>query len=445
MRALARPGRHRFDREIAALAVPALGTLAADPLVSLVDTAFVGRIGATELAALGLASAVFAVAFFLFNFLAYATTPLVAAAVGAGRRTEAGRIALTALALAAGFGVVVAGALAGLADPLLRAMGADAGTLDPATSYLRIRALAAPAFLVVLAGHGAFRGYQDTRTPLAASLVVNAVNVVLDPLFIFGFGWGIAGAAWATVAAQWLGVAIFLGLLLHWRRERLGIELVRPAWDLVRSFLGTGRDLVARTLLLLAAFTLATAVAARVGTVAVAAHQVAIQVWLFLALAIDALAVAAQAMVGRYRGIGDEEAARAAGNRILTWSVTSGVALAALLAVLRPVLPDLFSDDAVVVAAVGTVYPFVVLTQPLNAAVFAWDGIVMGAGDFAYLRTAMAIAAVAAGAVLLAVRPMGWGLEGVWWGLTVLMVVRAATLAWWQWGRRHPSAPQTAS
>ncbi len=423
--------RRSADREIAALALPALGALAADPLVSLVDTAFVGRLGAAELGALGVASAVFALAFFVFNFLAYATTPLVAQAVGRGDRDDAGRTVVAALLTAAGLGVAVFAVLELSAGAILDVMGAEDAVSDAALTYLRIRALASPAVLVVLAGHGAFRGYQDTRTPMIVTLGLSAVNLVLDPVLIFGAGLGVAGAAWATVAAQWLGAAAFLWLLLVRRRRELGIALVLPAVARVRRFAAVGRDLVVRTAALVATMTLATAVAARVGTEAVAAHQVSVQLWVFLALVIDALAIAGQALIGRLLGEGQAAAARATGRRLLALGLAGGVVLAAVLAALAAVLPGWFTSDEAVIDRVRAVYPFVVLMQPLNALVFVWDGITIGAGAFRFLAGSVVVAAAVATAVLLAVEPLGWGLAGVWWGITALMAVRAATLAWW--------------
>ncbi len=423
--------RRSADREIAALALPALGALAADPLVSLVDTAFVGRLGAAELGALGVASAVFALAFFVFNFLAYATTPLVAQAVGRGDRDDAGRTVVAALLTAAGLGVAVFAVLELSAGAILDVMGAEDAVSDAALTYLRIRALASPAVLVVLAGHGAFRGYQDTRTPMIVTLGLSAVNLVLDPVLIFGAGLGVAGAAWATVAAQWLGAAAFLWLLLVRRRRELGIALVLPAVARVRRFAAVGRDLVVRTAALVATMTLATAVAARVGTEAVAAHQVSVQLWVFLALVIDALAIAGQALIGRLLGEGQAAAARATGRRLLALGLAGGLVLAAVLVALAAVLPGWFTSDEAVIDRVRAVYPFVVLMQPLNALVFVWDGITIGAGAFRYLAGSVVVAAAVATAVLLAVEPLGWGLAGVWWGITALMAVRAATLAWW--------------
>ncbi len=419
------------DREIARLALPALGALAADPLVSLVDTAFVGRLGADELGALGVASALFAVAFFVFNFLAYGTTPLVAQAVGRGDRDDAGRTVVAALLTASVLGVLVLAVLEAAAVPLLDVMGAEGGVAAEALTYLRIRALAAPAVLVVLAGHGAFRGYQDTRTPMVVTLGLSGLNLALDPLLIFGLGWGVAGAAWATVAAQWLGAAAFGWLLLVRRRDELGIRLRLPRFARVRRFLAVGGDLVVRTAALVATLTLATAVATRVGTVAVAAHQVAFQLWVFLALVVDALAITAQALAGRHLGAGAPAAARAMARRLLGWGLVGGAALAILMAALAPVLPGWFTDDAAVLAQVRDVYVFVVLLQPVGAFVFVLDGVLMGAAAFRYLAGSTVAAGLAASAVLLAVVPQGWGLAGVWWGIAAMVTVRAAAQAWW--------------
>ncbi|MDX1624364.1 MAG: MATE family efflux transporter [Gemmatimonadota bacterium] len=421
---------NRYDREMLALAVPALGTLAVDPLVSTVDTIFVGRLGVVPLAALGINASVFSFTFVVFNFLAYGTTPLVAREVGRGDRAAAGRVVVQALVLAAGLGLLALAALEALAVPVVRLMGASGEVVGPAVEYLRIRALAGPAVLISTAGHGAFRGYHDTRTPLAVSIGVNAINLVLDPILIFGLGWGLAGAAWASAVAQWAGAAAFLWLVFSRRREELGVEPMLPRPGELLPLLRVGGTLAIRTMSLIGTMTLATAVAARVGTVAVAAHQVGAQVWLFLALVVDSIAIAAQAMVARYRGAGEPAAAREAGNRLLLWGAGLGLAIGAVFYLIAPVLPRLFTSDPAAIAAVGAILPFVVFMQPLNALVFVWDGIFLGAERFRFLAAQMAASAVAAGIVLLLVVPMGWGLTGVWWGIVALMGARAATLGW---------------
>ncbi len=425
-----------------ALAIPALGTLAADPLVSLVDTFFVGRLGVVPLAALGVNTAVFSMTFVVFNFLAYGTTPMVAREVGRGNRAAAGRLAVQALVLAVTVGAVVTLLLEALAVPVASAMGARGELLGPAVSYLRIRALAGPAVLLVTAGHGIFRGHQDTRTPLRVTLGLNVVNLVLDPLLIFGLGWGLEGAAWATVLAQWVGALWFLRLILRDRRDRLGVRLAVPRVPELLPFVRVGAELAGRTGALIGTMTLATAVATRVGTVEVAAHQVANQLWLLLALLIDPIAVAAQAMVGKYRGTGRPSVAREVSNRMLAWGAGVGLVLGLFFLALRPFLPGIFTSDPVVIATVDSVLPFVIWMQPLNGLVFVWDGVYLGAEEFRFLAVQMLASALVAAGLLLLVLPMGWGLPGVWWGIVALIAVRAATLAT-RWVRARPLRSST--
>jgi putative MATE family efflux protein len=430
--------KQRLDREIRALALPALGALAADPLVSMVDTAFVGRLGVLPLAALGINASVFSLAFVIFNFLAYATTPAIARAVGQGAPDEAGQVAVHALTLAllAGTGALVLLQL--LADPILALMGASGDLREPAGTYLRIRALAGPAVLFMIAGHGIFRGWQDTRTPLWLTLAMNLINLVLDPLLIFGLGWGLAGAALATTVAQWAGALLFAWAIFGPRRTQLHVRAHVPSWRDLLPLVRVGGALGVRTLSLVGTMTLATAVAARLGAIEVAAHQIAVQLWLLLALVVDALAVAGQAMVARYRDAGPSQGvtARAAADRLLQWGLATGVALAVLFFVASPWLPYLFTDAPAVVQMTMVVLPFVIAMQPLNALVFVWDGIFIGAEAFGSLARQMLLAAFLASTVLLAVGLMGGGLMGVWWGIVTLMLVRAATLAWAYWGPR---------
>lgn len=429
------PSRREMSRAKTALslAIPALGALAADPLVSLVDTAFVGRLGPAQLGALGVCASVFGLAFFVFNFLATGTTPLVADAVGRGDRSAASRVTMSALSLAVVAGVGAALVLELAAEPILSLMGASGELRAPALAYLRVRALAAPAVLLVTVGHGVFRGYHDTRTPLWVTLGLNLVNLALDPLLIFGLGWGIAGAAWATTLAQWAGALVFVWLLLFRARETLGIERAWPRLADVTHLARVGGALALRTLSLLLVFTYATAVAARLGTLDVAAHQVAAQIWLFLSLVVDALAVAGQALVGSALGRGDRAEARHVANMLLRWGLGLGLALAALFALLAHPLPRLFTDEADVIARVGDVYVFVVVSQPIGALVFVWDGLFQGAQDFRFLAVQMIASALTACGILALVLPMGWGLNGVWWAMLALLVARALTLGWRYW------------
>ena len=434
------PDRGSIDREFLALAIPALGALAADPLVSIVDTAFVGRLGTVPLAALGVNAAIFSLAFVVFNFLAYGTTPRVARAWARGDSRAVSASVMQALVIAVTAGTVATLLLLVAGGVIVTAMGATGDLYEPALAYLRIRALAGPAVLIVMAGHGIFRGIQDTRTPLWITLGLNLVNLVLDPILIFWVGWGLEGAAWATVVAQWCGAAAFLHLLLRSRRDLIGESPRLPSFREVLPFLRVGGELVVRSFSLIGTLAVATAVAARVGTVEVAAHQVAVQLWLFLALVVDAVAVAAQALVGRYRGLGSEDAVRLVAGRLLWWAAAVGAVLTLLFLAGAPWIPRIFTDDPATLLAVGVALPFVIWMQPLNALVFVWDGIFMGMEDFGYLAVQMILAAVVAGTALLLVLPLGWGLMGVWSGIVLLMAVRAVTLAFRYWGRDRQDA-----
>ena len=288
----------RLDREIARLAIPALGALAADPLVSLVDTAWVGRLGADALATLGIATTVLISFFFVFNFLAYGATPLIGSALGRGDEESAAQTGGAAATVAIVAGVAaMAGAIV-LAPALVKLMGADASIAEATVEYLRIRALALPAVLLITVAHGIFRGHQDTKTPFYVTVGFNVVNLVLDPILIFGFDMGINGAAVASVIAQWLGVAAFVFVARHTALRSKLVQLRGLTWAKIRPLMGASAALVIRTGSLLAVFAVATAVATRISNTAVGAHQVASQLWLFLALVIDALAIAGQAMIG---------------------------------------------------------------------------------------------------------------------------------------------------
>lgn len=426
------------SRDILGLAIPALGSLAADPLVSLVDTMFVGRIDGTALGALGVCSAVFGLAFFVFNFLSTGVTPLVAGAVGRGEHEEAGRLIMQALTLAVILGLLATVVLEALTGPILTGMGARGALRSPSETYLRIRALATPAVLLITVGHGAFRGHQNTRTPLWLTLALNLVNLALDPILIFVLGWGIAGAAWATTIAQWVGAVGFL--IAMFAPSGLGVRFRLPKLRDLAPLLKVGGALSLRTFALVSTLTLATAVATRIGERAVAAHQVVAQIWLFLALVVDSVAIAGQALIGRLLGEGDRTEARRVADRLLRWGLGLGLALGAVFWVLGPVLPGWFTDDAAILRDVDTVYVFVIVSQPIGALVFVWDGLFMGAQDFRFLAAQMLLSAAAGASVLLSAIPMGWGLTGVWWGMIALLTSRMLTLGWRYWFGGGPLA-----
>jgi MATE family multidrug resistance protein len=419
--------KRRYDRRIIGLALPALGALAADPLITLVDTAFVGRIGTTELAALGVNAAIFGLAFFAFNFLAYGVTPLVSQALGRGDTEQAGRVIANGLVAAVALGLLVAAVLEAAAGPILDLMGATDDLGREAIGYLRIRGAAAPAVLIITLGHGAFRGYADTTTPFVVTLGLNIVNLVLDPLLIFGLDWGLTGAAVATLVAQWVGAGWFLLLLMR----RLGVSFAPSSARELLGLLKVGRDIVIRTTALLVTFTVATRVATAIGEVQVAAHQIAIQLLIFLALLIDSLAIAAQTLIARFIGeerIGD---AWALSRRLLELGAIVGLALAVLLVATRSVVPAWFTSEVEVQEALKGIWLILALLQPLAALVYVWDGIVLGAADFGYLAGAMVVSMAVAVGLMALVVPLEWGLAGVWWSFGVLTIVRAVTLGWW--------------
>lgn len=415
-------------RTIVTLALPALGSLAADPVLSLVDTAFVGRLGAVPLAALGIDTALFAFSFAVFNFLAYATTPMVAQARGRGDVAESGRIVRRALVLAGLIGAASTVVLAVAAEPLVRLMQAAPEVVAPAVTYLRVRALAAVAVLIITAANGAYRGFRDTRTPLIVTLAVNGLNAVLDPLLMFGVGMGLVGAAVATVAAQWIGAFVFIVLLARvgrresWPAERIRLTNLRP-------FLSVGVVLVARTVMLVTSLSLAAAAAARIGTVEVAAHQVVAQLWFLLAMIVDALAIAAQALVAELVGAGDVRGARALSNRLFRWGVVTGAVLGLVLWWGGALLAPVFTPDPEVRGAMAAVVPIAAAMQPLAAWLFVADGVYLAA-----LRTRLLAASTGAGlaatvSVIAATLWFGWGLAGVWWAVTAMVLARTAVLA----------------
>jgi len=412
--------RSPYDREIVRLALPALGALAAEPLYLLVDTAIVGHLGRSQLAALGIAFTILGGLFAIFNFLQYGTTAQVARAGGAGETETARRLGAQAVWLSLAFGIVVSLLVAVLAEPLVSLMGGEGDAADYAVTYLRIAAVGFPAAFLALGGQGYLRGVADLRTPLVILIAGNVVNLVLELLFVYGFDWGIAGSAWGTAIAQ-LGMgAAFIVVIL--RRLQAGEMRVQIA--LARRVLSLGKWIFIRTTALMGSFVLAGAVAARFGEASIAAHQVAFQLWIFLALVLDSVAIAGQIIVGRELGAGRRDEAYGAGERMIWLSVGLGAAFAALMLVLASVLPRAFTGDAAVLDEAALLWPLFAIMQPLNGAVFALDGILIGAGDGPFLAGSMVAAFLACAGVLIASLIGDWGIRGVWAALVILILVR---------------------
>ncbi len=418
--------RSEWDREITRLAVPAFGALVAEPAYLLADTAIVGHLGTPQLAGLAVAAAILITGYSIFIFLAYGTTAAVARLIGAGDEREAAHQAVQSvwLALAISALVVPVGLL--LSGRLVRAFGAGEDAAGYAETYLSISLLGVPAMLVTYAAIGYLRGRQDTRTPLVVAVVAAAANLLLEVVLILGLGYGVGASAASTVLAQWGAAAVYL-LGVGRRTAELDVRL-RPSPRSVGRLARVGVALIVRTVALRLAFASATAVAARLGTAAVGAHQIAFELWNALAFALDAIAIAGQALVGRLLGAGDVAAARAATRRMIEISAAFGVVVGLLILATRTVLPRAFSDDPAVLSLTAFVLIFVGAMQPINGVVFALDGVLMGAGDMRYLAVAMVGAALlflAAAAVLLAT---GAGLGWLWTAITGLMLARLVAL-----------------
>ncbi len=418
--------RSTYDRDIARLAVPALGALAAEPLYVLADTAVVGHLGTTSLAGLAIASSVLLIGFNLCIFLAYGTTSAVARLLGAGEHDEAAHQAVQGLWLAFGIGLGVAALGAVLGEPLLRLLGAEGEVLEQASIYLRISLLGVPGMLLVFAGTGYLRGLQDTRTPLVVAIVSATANLVIELVLIYGFDFGIGASAFSTVVAQWGAAAVYL-----WRVggdvHRLGVPLA-PHLGTLRTQMTVARALFVRTAALRGSLVLATAVAARRGPVELAAYQIGYEIWNFLALSLDAVAIAAQAMIGRLLGAKEPGEARAAANRMIEWGVAGGVLFGVVVIAFRGVIPGLFTDDPEVIAVAARLLVLVALLEPVAGIVFVLDGVLIGAGDLRYLARAMVVAFVvfvpAALVVLFADLPVGW----LWAAIALMVGTRAVTL-----------------
>jgi putative MATE family efflux protein len=433
------------DREILRLALPALGALAAEPLYLLADTAIVGHLGTRQLAALALAAALLSAVVSLCNFLAYATTAHVARLHGAGREANAGELAAQALWLSLAIGLALAAICAAAAAPLMTLLGGSGHVADLAARYLRLSALGLPCALIALAGQGWLRGMSRLHEPLVILVVANAVNVVLEIVLVYGLDLGLDGSALGTVLAQ-LGMGVaFAALLL--RGARGGGVSRRVDWRGIRALLSIGGAIFVRTGSLLGSFVVASAVCARFGAASLGAHQIAFQLFVFLALVLDAIAIAGQVLVGRMLGAGDPGAAVAAARRMIGWSLVVGTGFGALLLGLSDVLPRAFTSDPAVLEQAHRLWPLFALMQPIGAVVFALDGILIGAGDTRFIAGAMAFAALGCFVpIALAAGHFGWGVVGVWIGLDVLMVVRLVTMGARFGGRRWAvvGAPQAA-
>jgi putative MATE family efflux protein len=418
--------RRQHDREIVALAVPAFGALVAEPLFVMADSAIVGHLGTAQLAGLGIASALLTTAVSVFVFLAYATTAAVARRVGAGDLQAAIRQGMDGIWLALLLGAAVIAVVLPTAPSIVELFGASDTAAPYATTYLRISALGIPAMLVVLASTGVLRGLQDTKTPLYVAIAGFIANAVLNVGLVYGADLGIAGSAWGTVIAQCGMAAAYLVVVVCGAR-RHGASL-RPDASGIRASAQAGVPLLVRTLSLRAILMIATAVAARLGDSDIAAHQIILSLWSLLAFALDAIAIAGQAIIGRYLGADDTDGARQACRRMVEWGIAVGVALGVLVVLSRPLFLPLFTSDSTVKDTALPALVIVALSQPICGVVFVLDGVLMGAGDGPYLAKAMILTLMVFAPVALLVPTLGGGLTALWAAMTLMMTVRMLTL-----------------
>jgi putative MATE family efflux protein len=422
--------RRALDRRIIALAIPALGTLAIEPLYVLVDTAIVGRIGTPQLGGMAIASTILLTVVSLTASLEYGVTPDVAFAHGAGRSDDARAVATAALRLAVMIGVPMGLGVAAAAHPLAWLLGGRNDVLHYAVVYLRISCVGLPFILITYVGHGVMRGVNDLRKPLKIVLVANVVNVILEIVAVYVLDLGIAGSAWSTVIVQIGAALIFVRVLRPHRGSG------RPTRQLMNDLLRSGVHFAVRSLAMFAVWNTATAVAAHVDTPTLAAHQVLTQLFMFLALMLDALAIPAQSLVAGALGAEDTEQALFVGRSSNRLSLWCAVVLAALLSGLSPMLPHVFSGDPAVHSRLMAGLLILAVMQFPGAIAFAFDGALIGAHDERWLarQAVINLAGFAPLAIATLAAPR-LGLAGLWGAQLAWMTMRAY-VNWRRWESR---------
>ena len=417
------PRLSSIDRRILGLAVPALGSLAVEPVYILVDTAIVGQLGTDQLAGLAIAATVLSFVFAGANFLTYGTTERVARRLGAGDDAAAANVGVQAMWLSLMFGIPAAPLLFLGARPISRAFGATGEVLEHAETYLSLSAIGVPFFLVTLAAQGVMRGASNYTTPLWVLLGANLANLAIELVFVFVLDMGVAGSALSTVIAQ-IGAGLVFLLILRPQLARATMR--RPNLDGMRPLMSAGKYLLLRVGSMLAVFGGSTAIAARIDKSTLAAHQIVNSIFIFLALVLDALAVPAQTIVAEELGKDHVATAAHVAKRSARLSLWTGLGLAVILAALAPVIPHVFSDDAAVVErATGALWWLSVALVP-GAIAFAHDGILIGAGDYRFLgRAAFGYLIAVTPIAILVVLVPSLGIAGIWGGLLVWMTLRA--------------------
>ena len=430
---LAAGPRASTAREILRLAVPAFFALIAEPLFLLADSAIVGHLGVEQLAGLGLATTVLHTAVGLMVFLAYGTGPAVARFLGARKMGHAMAAARDGVWLALLLGLLLAVLGWAFAPATVSLFGAAPAVAAHAVDYLVWSMPGLVGMLLVFAGTGVLRGLQDTRTPLIVAAAGFTGNILLNLLFVYGFGWGVAGSAAGTSVAQLAMAAVYVAIVL--RRMRYEGVAFLPTRRGLAAAGRVGSWLMLRTLSLRAAILVTVVVATAQGSANLAAHQLAMTVFSFLAFALDALAIAAQALIGKELGASNPARARELTGTMVRWSLGFGVLTGVLLAVAAPWAGWLFTTEASVHDALAPALLVLAASQPVCGIVFVLDGVLIGAGDARYLALAGVLNLVVYGPLLawVAVAGVG-GPAGLGWLWAAFaggyMLARAATLGW---------------
>jgi putative MATE family efflux protein len=419
-----RPDRD-LDRRIAALAVPALGAIAAEPAYSLADTAIVGHLGRSQLGSLAIASTALNATAWLAIFLTMATTSAVAGLAAGQAAGRAARTVGSAYLVAVAGGIVIALVMLAVATPVAVLLGGHGPVLSGAVGYLRVSAAGLPFLFVCYAGNGHLLGLADVRTPLRIAVTANLANVLLELALVYGLHLGLPGSAWGTVMAQVMAAGLYAAA--SWRRAR--IRPARPGRTEVTALLQDGRRLSVRTIALGVVPLTTTAIAARLGPVPLGAQQIAMRVWYLLALLLDSLAVPAQVFVSSHLGAGDRPGAYRVGQRTLRLGLLAGLAVGAVTAALAFVVPYLFTPDEAIRHAATIALLVAAATMPATALAFVLDGLVLGLADYVAMRRAMIVAVFAylpLAALVLAFH--GLGLPSIWAALGLWLAARAALL-----------------
>ncbi|EFN56262.1 hypothetical protein CHLNCDRAFT_57674 [Chlorella variabilis] len=430
-----------YDKEIFLLAIPALFSVLLDPIMGMVSTAIVGStLGTQALAAVGLCTIVFNFSNFVFNFLLYTTTPRIAAAAARKDSDGVSQIMSQGLWIATTFGLSMSVLLWNRCPAIFAAMGAQPEVVGPAVAYMRARCIASPAILMYYVLSGTFRGFKDTKTPLAAGMVGNLIHLGLILALVFGLGWGVAGVGLATSLSHWVALTFLMANVLGRGYVKVGDLLRPPSWAEVAPMMKNGIFLSTRSLLAMGMLMWATRLIAGFGAVGLAAHEILRQIWVFSNQAYTSLDIATQSLVAFHLGKGDRRSAADVFRRTLSLAVFAGVLIMGGLLAAQTSLPGVFTQDAAVVQQVKLVLPLIAVFMPLDAAASVMDGVLLGSQEAGWLSKTMAVTAGVCAVGLLASQRLAWPLTTIWFVIKFLAVGRLIGNAWRLWSRSGPLA-----